>query len=93
MNRLEALRAGNRAFTRLNTDKDRTLEGNELKGLMSPKAIAAADTIIEDGKIGLIEYLREVKLRFKAANLDKDRTIECDELHYKKCRLPLRLLN
>jgi hypothetical protein len=92
MTRLEALRAGKKAFYRLNTDKDRTLEADELAGRMSARAFDKADSIIKDGKVGLIEYLREVKNRFHWANPDKDRTIECDELHTKYGRLLYRLL-
>lgn len=76
----EALRAAKKKFRRINADKDRTLEGDELAGVMGPKAVAAADVIIKDGKISLIEYLLLVKRAFKYANPDKDRTIECDEL-------------
>jgi hypothetical protein len=92
MTRLEALLAGKKAFYRLNTDKDRTLEADELAGRMSARAFDKADSIIKDGKVGLIEYLREVKNRFHWANPDKDRTIECDELHTKYGRLLYRLL-
>jgi hypothetical protein len=87
MTRLEALLAGKKAFYRLNTYKDRTLEADELAGRMSTRAFDEADSIIKDGKVGLIEYLREVKNRFHWSNLDKDRTIECDELHTKYGRL------
>lgn len=92
MSLLEALRAGKKAFRASNPDRDLTLEGKELAGRMSPKAVAAADTIIKDGRIGMLEYLREVRLRFKAANPDGDRTIECDELYSKNGRLLYRLL-
>lgn len=92
MTLLEALRAGKKAFRASNPDRDLTLEGKELAGRMSPKAVAAADTIIKDGRIGMLEYLREVRLRFKAANPDGDRTIECDELHSRNGRLLYRLL-
>lgn len=88
----EALRAAKKAFKASNPDGDRTLEGKELHGRMSPKAVAAADRFRKDGRISLLEYLVEVKLRFRAANPDKDRTIECDELHTKNGKLLYRLL-
>lgn len=92
MTRIEAYRAGLKTFAKINPDKDRTLEPNELKGRMSAKAFAAADSIIKNGKLSKVEYLREVRLRFRAANPDKDRTIECDEIHSKNGRLLYRLL-
>lgn len=86
MTRGEALRAAKKKFRRINTDRDHTLEGNELKAVMPPKAVAAADTITKNGKISKLEYLRFVKRAFKHANLDKNRTIGCGELLAKSGR-------
>ncbi len=67
-------------FKRLNTDKDRTLEPGELKGVLSARAFAAANPD-NDGSISLGEYLRFTKKLFKATNTDTDHTIEADELN------------
>lgn len=91
MTLLEALRAAKATFRKLNTDRDLTLELDEMGGRMSAKAFAAAD-LDKRGKLWLGEYLREVKVRFAFANPDKDRTIECDELHSKHGKLLARLL-
>lgn len=91
MTLLEALRAGTATFRKLNTDRDLTLELDEMGGRMSAKAFAAAD-LDKRGKLWLGEYLREVRVRFAHANPDKDRTIECDELHSRNGKLLARLL-
>lgn len=92
MTRGEALRAAKRKFRSLDVNRDRRLDRYELVNVMPPKAIAAADSIIRDGRIGIIEYLRFVKLAFKHANIDNNRNIGCDELLSKSGRPLLHLL-
>jgi hypothetical protein len=88
----EVLRGAKAKFKRLNTDGDRTLEMDELHGVMSAAAFAAANPD-NDGSLSLGEYLRFTKRVFKKANTDTDRTIEADELHHGHGRLLNRLIH
>lgn len=80
MTLLEAKRRALVVFAKINPDRDRTLEPNELQGRLSKAQFAAADSLRRDGKISRLEWLVAVKHAFRAANPDRDRTIECDEL-------------
>lgn len=87
----EVLRGAIAKFKRMNPDGDRTLEPNEVIGVVRPQAFAYADRN-KDGKLSLGEYLHLTKLAFIASNPDKDRTIEADELRTKHGRVLARMI-
>ncbi len=80
MTRGEALRTAKKKFRYFNRDRDRWLEGDELRHFMPRRAVPAADSIRKNGKISRLEYLIFVKRAFKYADTNKNRRIDCDEL-------------
>jgi Ca2+-binding EF-hand superfamily protein len=87
----EAKKAAEAAFDKINKDADKTLEGKELKGRLSKKALKAGDPD-KDGTLDKAEYVAMVDKLFAAANPDKDGTLECKELKSTAGRAMLKLL-
>jgi Ca2+-binding EF-hand superfamily protein len=87
----EAKKAAEAAFDKINKDSDKTLEGKELGGRLSKKAVKAGDPD-KDGTLDKAEYVAIVEKLFTAANKDKDGTLECKELNSSAGRAMLKLL-
>jgi Ca2+-binding EF-hand superfamily protein len=66
-------------FDRLNKDTDTTLDMQEVKGVIGPKAFAAADTD-HDGTLSKDEYLALVQKLFNQADANHDGTLNAKEL-------------
>jgi hypothetical protein len=66
-------------FDRLDKDADGTVDANEVKGIIGPKAFKAADPD-NDGTLTKDEYLALVEKLFKQADTDKDGTLSVAEL-------------
>jgi Ca2+-binding EF-hand superfamily protein len=77
----EAKRAAEVMFDKLD-DHDGTLTRRELRGRLSAREFAAADTD-KYGTISKDEYLAVVEQRFKAADTDNDGTLTRQELRTK----------
>jgi Ca2+-binding EF-hand superfamily protein len=77
----EAKRAAEVMFDKLD-DHDGTLTRRELRGRLSAREFAAADTD-KYGTISEDEYLAVVEQRFKAADTDNDGTLTRQELRTK----------
>jgi Ca2+-binding EF-hand superfamily protein len=88
----EVKAAASAHFDKLNKDGDSTLETNEVKGVLGPKAFAAADAD-HDGTISKSEYLALVEKLFKRADVNHDGTLNATELHSKAGRALKRLIN
>ena len=78
-------------FDKLDRDHEGTLTRRELRGRLSAKEFATADTD-KDGTISKDEYLAVVEGRFKAADKDNEGTLTAQELRTKAGRQLLRLL-
>ena len=78
-------------FGKIDRDHDGTLNRRELRGRLSAKEFAAADTD-KDGTLSKDEYLDVVGQRFKAADADNDGTLTRRELRSRAGRQLLLLL-
>lgn len=87
----EAQKSGEALFTRLEKDKDGTIDRKELGSRLSKKDFAAADPD-SDGTLTKDEYLALVESRFKAADPDNEGTLDDKELHSKAGQALLRLI-
>jgi len=87
----EAKKAASDLFTKLERDRDSTLDKKELAKRLSAKELAAADPD-HDGTLTLDEYLAVVEQRFNAADPDKDGTLDAKELNSRAGKALLRLL-
>lgn len=88
----EVKAAASAHFDKLNTDSDSTLETKEVKGVIGPKAFAAADTD-KDGSLSKDEYLALVTSLFNKADADHDGTLSATELKSKSGRALRRLID
>ena len=88
---VEVKKAASALFTKLDHDRDGTLDKRELTGRMSAKEFAVADPD-NDGTLTVEEYLAVVEKRFNAANPDKDGTLDAKELKTSAGQALLRLL-
>jgi len=79
-------------FDRLNKDGDSTLEANEVKRVLGPKAFQAADTD-HDGTLSKTEYLALVEKLFKRADTDHDGKLTAAELQSKNGQALKRLID
>jgi Ca2+-binding EF-hand superfamily protein len=79
-------------FDKLNKDGDSTLEANEVKGVLGPKAFAAADTD-HDGTLSKSEYLALVEKLFNAADTDHDGKLTAVELRSRTGQSLKRLID
>jgi Ca2+-binding EF-hand superfamily protein len=75
----EAKAAGAAEFTKLDTDKDGTLDMKELSGRVSEADFKAADPD-GDGTLSNDEYAALIEKMFKAADPDNDGTLDKAEL-------------
>ena len=87
----EAKKAAEVMFDKLDRDHDGTLTRRELRGRLSAKEFAVADTD-KDGTISKDEYFAIVEQRFKAADTANDGTLTRRELRSKAGRQLLLLL-
>jgi Ca2+-binding EF-hand superfamily protein len=71
--------AGAAIFVTLDTDKEGTLDAQELAGRLSADNLAALDTD-HNGKIDRNEYAKAVAIRFKALDSDGDGAVNEREL-------------
>jgi len=78
-------------FDKLNKDGDSTLEANEVKAILGPKAFKAADTD-HDGSLSKSEYLALVEKLFGKADADHDGTLTAAELRSKSGHALRRLI-
>jgi Ca2+-binding EF-hand superfamily protein len=88
----EVKTAASAHFDKLNKDSDGTLEANEVKGVLGPKAFKAADKD-NDGTLSKDEYLALVDRLFKRADADHDGTLNATELQSKSGRALRRLID
>jgi Ca2+-binding EF-hand superfamily protein len=79
-------------FDKLNKDGDSTLETNEVKGVIGPKAFQQADTD-HDGTLSKSEYLALVEKLFKKADTDHDGKLTAAELQSKSGQALQRLID
>ncbi|ODS03902.1 hypothetical protein AUC71_07140 [Methyloceanibacter marginalis] len=75
----EAIAGAKKVFKTINTDDDKTLEADELQGMLDAEGLDAADPD-DDDSLDWKEYRALVKAKFKAANPDDDGTIDLKEL-------------
>ena len=76
---------------RLDTDKEGTLDVNELTGILSPNAVKKADKD-KDQTLDKVEFLALVEKMFKAADQDHDGTLDPTELSTDQGRALVSLL-
>ncbi|MGA7327722.1 MAG: hypothetical protein WBX25_25330 [Rhodomicrobium sp.] len=88
----EAEVAASALFERLDTGKDNTLGGKELKGRLAARKVRSNDPD-HDGPLDRTEYLAIVEGRFNAADPDKDGTIDCKEVTKRAGRTLLQVLH
>lgn len=88
----EAKAGGSKVLSKVNSDKDGTVDAKELSGRVDAAGIKAADPDA-DGTLDESEYGTLVEERFKAANSDGDATIEEDELSTPEGKALLILVN
>jgi len=75
----EAKAAASAKFDALDTDKEGTLDVNELTGILSPDAVKKADKD-KDQTLDKVEFLALVEKMFEAADQDHDGTLSPAEL-------------
>jgi Ca2+-binding EF-hand superfamily protein len=75
---LWATGAKRRLFDRLDTDRDGTLDVDELRGRLSNEELQSNDPD-HDGTLTKDEYLTIVEQRFKAADANHDGKLKIDE--------------
>jgi hypothetical protein len=75
----EALAGAKKVIKTINTDDDKTLEADELQGMLDAEGLDAADPD-DDDSLDWKEYRALVRAKFKAANPDNDGTIDLKEL-------------
>jgi Ca2+-binding EF-hand superfamily protein len=79
-------------FDKLNKDGDSTLETNEVKGVLGPKAFKAADTD-HDGSLSKDEFLALVEKLFNKADANHDGTLDATELKSNTAKTLRRLID
>jgi Ca2+-binding EF-hand superfamily protein len=87
----EAKAAASAKFDALDTDKEGTLDVNELTGVLSPGAVKKADKD-KDQTLDKVEFLALVEQKFKAADKDHDGTLDPTELSTDQGRAFVSLL-
>jgi hypothetical protein len=87
----EAKAAATAKFDALDTDKEGTLDVNELTGILSPNAVKKADKD-KDQTLDKAEFLALVEKMFKAADQDHDETLDPTELSTDQGRALVSLL-
>jgi len=87
----EAKAAASAKFDALDTDKEGTLDVNELTGILSPNAVKKADKD-KDQTLDKGEFLALVEKMFKAADQDHDGTLDPTELSTDQGRALVSLL-
>src|ERR1700674_429453 len=75
----ETRKTASSPFDRLDTDKDGTLDANELRGRLSKQDFQANDPD-HDSTLTKDEYLAIVEQRFKSADANHDGKLKIDEL-------------
>jgi hypothetical protein len=75
----EVLKAAARKFARMDTDHDKTLDRDEMVGIMTHKNAIATDRD-HDGTLDRSEYLALTRTIFQAADHNRDGTLDSDEL-------------
>lgn len=75
----EAEAGAKKVWETINTDDDKTLEADELQGMLDDEGLDMADPD-DDGTLDWAEYKALVEKKFKAANPDDDGTIDLKEL-------------
>jgi hypothetical protein len=87
----EAKAAAAAKFDALDTDKEGTLDANELTGILSPNTVTIADKD-KDKTLDKFEFLALVEKMFKAADQDHDGTLDPTELSTDQGRALVALL-
>lgn len=75
----EVLKAAARKFARMDMDHDKTLDPDEMVGIMTHQNAIATDRDY-DGTLDHSEYLALTRTLFQAADEDHDGTLDSDEL-------------
>ena len=87
----EATAAAEKKFDALDTDKEGTLDKNELIGILDAKKVTATDKD-RDGTLDKKEYVALVTAMFKKADPDHDGTLDPAELSTAQGRALVALL-
>ncbi len=88
----EAKKAASDVFDKLDVNKAGKLSFKELRGRLSHREFAAADTD-KDGSLSKAEYLAVVERRFKLADKDHDGFLKSWEFHTRAGHYLSRLLD
>jgi Ca2+-binding EF-hand superfamily protein len=87
----EAKAAASAKFDALDTDKEGTLDENELTGILGPDTLKKTDKD-RDATLDKAEFLSLVEKMFKQADLDHDGTLNAKELSTDRGRALVALL-
>lgn len=90
VDRAEVKKSAEELFTKLEKDRDGTIEPKELQGRLSKKEFKAADPD-NDGTLDKNEFLAAVEGLFKAADPDNDGTLDAKEFKSKEGKALLRV--